>query len=324
MTERRVIVISDREPGLPYSKGLAASELMVTGLSPFRAYEVAERVEERLLERRVLSVTAAELGDLTAAVLAEVVGDRYADNWAKWREIGNLDVPLVLMIGGATGVGKSTIATQLAVRLGIVRVTATDAIREVMRALFSEELMPTLYRSSFNADAALREPPPRPADRVIVGFREQTATVAVGIRALVDRAAVEGTSVVIEGAHVVPGYVDLSPFEDRVLAVPVIVTVEDEALHRTHFALRATESSTRPTERYVQGFDKIRRVQKYIKSQALSHNVPVVPNYSLDQALAAVLDLVMARATERIRARARQSSRQHHPTRRAAPLEATP
>jgi 2-phosphoglycerate kinase len=324
VTERRVIVISDREPGLPYSKGLAASELMVTGLSPFRAYEVAERVEERLLERRVLSVTAGELDDLTATVLAEVVGERYADNWAKWREIGNLDVPLVLMIGGATGVGKSTIATQLAVRLGIVRVTATDAIREVMRSLFSEELMPTLYRSSFNADAALREPPPRPADRVIVGFREQTATVAVGIRALVDRAALEGTSVVIEGAHVVPGYFDLSPFEDRVLGVPVIVTVEDEALHRTHFALRATESSTRPTERYVQGFDNIRRVQKYIKSQALSHNVPVVPNYSLDQALAAVLDLVMARATERIRARTRQSSHPHHPPRRSAPMEATP
>ena len=323
MTDRRVIVISDREPGLPYSKGLAASELMVTGLSPYRAYQVAERVEERLLERRILSITARELDELTASVLTELAGERYAGNWAKWREIGNLDVPLVLMIGGATGVGKSTIATQLAVRLGIVRVTATDAIREVMRALFTEELMPTLYQSSFNADAALREPPPRPADRVIVGFREQTATVAVGIRALVERAAVEGTSVVIEGAHVVPGFFDLTPYRDRVLAVPLVVTVEDEELHRTHFALRATESSTRPTERYVQGFQNIRRVQKYIKSQALSHNVPVVPNYSLDQSLAAIIDLVMERATERIGAPRRQPSGQHHPTRPPTPVEAT-
>ena len=38
------ITISDREPGLPFSKGLLASPVMVTGLSPYRAYQVAEEV----------------------------------------------------------------------------------------------------------------------------------------------------------------------------------------------------------------------------------------------------------------------------------------
>jgi hypothetical protein len=40
-------------------------------------------------------------------------------------------------------------------------------------------------------------------------------------------------------------------------------------------------------------------VQRYIKSQALSHGVPVIANYSFDRALAAIIDLVMERATER-------------------------
>jgi 2-phosphoglycerate kinase len=199
-------------------------------------------------------------------------------------------------------VGKSTIATQIAVRLGIVRVVATDAVREVMRALFTSELMPTLYTSSFEADSALREPPARPSDRIVVGFREQTAAVSVGLHALVERAAIEGTSVVIEGAHVVPGFLDLGPYEQRVLAVPVVITVEDEDLHKSHFAVRAGDWATRPYERYLKGFPNIRRVQKYIKSQALSHNVPVIPNYSLDQALAALIDLVVEKATERVRA----------------------
>ena len=48
----------------------------------------------------------------------------------------------------------------------------------------------------------------------------------------------------------------------------------------------------------VKGFDNIRRIQKFIRSQALSHGVPVIPNYSLDQAIAAVLDLVVERATQ--------------------------
>jgi 2-phosphoglycerate kinase len=324
MTDKKIIVISGQDPGLPYSKGLRASELMVTGLSAYRAYQVAEQVEERLLERDVGSATLEEVDELTIDVLSEIAGERYATNWLRWREISLLDAPLVIMIGGATGVGKSTIATQLAVRLGIVRVVATDAIREVMRALFTSELMPTLYTSSFEADSALREPPPRPLDRVIVGFREQTAAVAVGIRALVERAAVEGTSIIIEGAHVVPGFFDLEAYEGRVLAVPLVVSVDDEDLHRSHFAVRSTDRSSRPLERYVQGFPNIRRVQKYIKSQALSHNVPVIPNYSLDQALAGTIDLVVERTTEYMRSRQqRDGSKRRHPSEEGTRLEAS-
>ncbi len=55
----------------------------------------------------------------------------------------------------------------------------------------------------------------------------------------------------------------------------------------------------RPADRYVEGFDKIRKVQKYIKSQALSHGVPVIPNYNLDQSLATIIDLVVERTAER-------------------------
>jgi 2-phosphoglycerate kinase len=301
MSEGRVIIISGNQPGLPYSKGLRASELMVTGLTPFRAYQVAEHVEERLRERGAATVTTEELDAVTVDVLSEQVGERYATKFMNWQRVVTLNVPLVILIGGTTGVGKSTIATQLAVRLGIVRVVATDAIREVMRGIFTSELMPTLYTSSFDADSALREPPPRPADRVIVGFREQTAAVSVGIRALVERAAVEGTSIIIEGAHVVPGFVDLAAYEDRVLPVPVVITVEDEEVHRSHFVARSTDWSLRPYERYQRGFPKIRKVQKYIKSQALTHGVPIVPNYSLDQALSGLTDLVVEKATETAR-----------------------
>jgi 2-phosphoglycerate kinase len=293
------IVISDT--GLPYSKGRMASEVMITGMNDSRAYQVAERLEDHLLERQIQSVTRAELDALAVRVLEEVAGDRYAKNYIRWQEVSALDVPLVILIGGATGVGKSTIATKVADRLGIVRVVATDAIREVMRALFSRELMPTLYTSSFDADSALREPPPRPADKVIVGFREQTTAVAVGVHALIERAAVEGgrqSSTVIEGAHVVPGFVETADLEDLVAPIPMVISVEDEDLHRSHFIARTMDSARRPFDRYLASFDNIRKVQRYIKSQALSHGWPIVPSYNLDQAIADVTDLVVERATE--------------------------
>ena len=292
------ILITDREPGLPYSKGLMASQVMVSGLSPYRAYQVAERIEELLRDRGAGSITSGELGEMAAGVIEDVAGDRYAKKFLRWREVEALDIPLVLLIGGATGVGKSTIATQLAARLGIVRVVATDAVREVMRAMFSRELMPAIHTSSFEAGPALREPPSRAGERVVAGFRVQTAAVAVGLEALLDRAAMEGTSVIIEGAHVVPGFLDLESRRERILAVPVIITVEDEDVHRSHFAARSTDQAGRPAARYLTGFDDIRRVQRYIKSQALSHGIPVIPNYNFDQALASVIDLVMEKATE--------------------------
>lgn len=300
------IEISDREPGLPFSKGLMASQVMVTGLSPFRSYQVAEAIEDRLLADGRFSVTSDELSEVTHAVVTEIAGERYARNYLRWREVETLDVPLVVLIGGATGVGKSTLATQLAARLGIVRVVATDAIREVMRAMLSSELMPTLHTSSFDADRALREPPSKTVDALVVGFREQTAAVSVGIDALIERAAIEGTSIVIEGAHIVPGFFDVASHGDRVLAVPFVIGVDDEGRHLTHFATREDAVEARPAERYAAGFDNIRRIQRYVKAQALAHDVPLIPNYSFDQAIAAVTDLVMERATERaaeIRAR---------------------
>jgi 2-phosphoglycerate kinase len=294
------IVITDRQPGLPYSKGLMASQVMVTGLSPYRSYKVAERIEDKLIDSDVASITQDDLQALALRVLEEEAGDRYARNFERWQEVTHLDVPIVVLIGGATGVGKSTIATQIAGRLGIVRVIPSDAVREVMRGLFSRELMPALYTSSFDADTALREPPGKAEDKVIVGFREQTTAVAVGIRALIERAAVEGTSAIIEGAHVVPGFLDLDVFADRVLAVPLVVTVEEEDVHRGHFVARSTDAAARPFDRYLTNFENIRRVQKYIKSQALSHDWPVLASYNLDQTIAAVIDMVVDRASIRL------------------------
>ena len=291
------ILISDRETGLPYSKGLMASQVMVTGLSPVRAYQVAEAVEERLVDLGRPSVTSEELDRLTLEVLGELAGDRYAKTFLRWLEVQALDIPLVVLIGGTTGVGKSTIATQLAARLGIVRVVASDAVREVMREMFSRTLMPSLHASSFEAGSVLREPPGR--DAAIVGFREQTSAVSVGLQALIERAAIEGTSIILEGAHIVPGFFDVSSWEDRILAVPVVVTVEDEDMHRSHFVARWVDHDGRPAIRYLEGFENIRRIQRYIKSQALSHGVPVVPNYDFDRSIAALIDLVMQKATAR-------------------------
>lgn len=300
MTEsrRKQILIAEREHGLPYSKGLTASSFMVTGLPPARAYAVANRVEEELLALGRDTVSDEQLKELTVEVLRREAGDRYAQMLVKWQAVSELDVPLIILIGGATGVGKSTIATQLAGRLGITRVVSTDAVREVLRSAFTADMFPTLYSSSFEADKAVRQPIPHSGDRLIIGFREQAAAVAVGAQALIDRAIAEGTDLILEGAHLVPGFVQ-SLDDDKAVIVPLLVTVEDEEIHRSHFYRRKQDS--RPMERYLSNFRKIRRLQKYMVSSALMRGVPAISHYDLDATLSQIVDHILQRVLDRDR-----------------------
>jgi 2-phosphoglycerate kinase len=272
---------------------------MATGLAPARAFHVAEVIESRLRDNFADAISEAELTVLTLAVLREEVGERYADLYAKWHTVKRLATPLVILVGGATGAGKSTIATMLAARLGITRVIPTDAIREVMRSMFSEELMPTLHTSSFDADHLVRRPLPRNADPVIIGYREQAQAVAVGAEALIRRAVAENTDLILEGAHLVPGFVDPAEFTDA-FVVQFIIAVDDEEAHRSHFLARGHESRSRPSDRYLEFFDNIRKIQRYVKSLALERNVPIVHSYSLDATLAQVIELVVSRAMQGI------------------------
>ena len=297
MTEKRRdhIFISEQEHGLPYSKGLTASSLMVTGLGPVRSYGVANRVEEKLSELGLERVTAEQLQDLTISVLREEAGDRYAETFIKWQSVAELNIPLIILLGGATGAGKSTIATQLATRLGITRVVSTDAIREVLRSTLTEEMFPTLYASSFEADKAVRQPIPHSGDRLIIGFREQAAAVAVGGQALIDRAIAEGTDMILEGAHLVPGFLE-SVESDEAVIVPLLVAVEDEELHKSHFYRRGRDTSKRDGDRYLNAFKKIRKIQKYMVNSALMRGVPVIEHVDLDTSLSEVVDHVLLKA----------------------------
>ncbi len=93
MRETRVLVISDGDPGLPYSKGTRATELMVTGLSSFRSYQIAEEVEARLHAIGAEAVTRVDLDALTVEVLRDLAGERYATNYVRWQHVSRLTSP---------------------------------------------------------------------------------------------------------------------------------------------------------------------------------------------------------------------------------------
>jgi len=293
-----IITITDKAHGLPFSKGLLAQSFTATGLPPSKAYEVATSIQDDLREREELSISSERLRAVSAEYLERMAGDQFASRYLKLRDVARLDRPLIVLIGGTTGVGKSTIATEVAHRLGITRISSTDSIREVMRGIFSHDLMPAIYESAFNAWRGLRVPVPQGANPVIVGFREQTAVVTSGVKSLIDRAVLEGTSMVIEGIHLVPGYLNHREFENA-RVVQLVIGVDDEQSHLSHFYIRDVQTEgTRPLERYKTGFSSIRELGCYIEDLAREHDIPIIYSHQLDRTVADVLEHVVAAAIE--------------------------
>ena len=126
------------------------------GISTDRAYELAlggsRPTWRRAAARRSRSSGSEELAHETARRRGRRDAMR---RLRRYQDLYDLDVPIILLVGGATGTGKSTVATDVAYRLGITRVTSTDFVRQTMRAFFSREFMPAIHYSSFEAGRAI-------------------------------------------------------------------------------------------------------------------------------------------------------------------------
>jgi 2-phosphoglycerate kinase len=173
------------------------------------------------------------------------------------------------------------VATEIAYRLGITRVTSTDFVRQTMRAFFSPEFMPAIHHSSFEGEPLIKS------------FEEQARNVLVGVRASIERALQEGWSMVLEGVHLVPGLVPLE-LEGAIVS-SCILRISDETAHAQHFFTRDA-GTQRPMTKYLDRFDAIRRLQDYLVRRAEASGTPVVENVDADLATRAVAELVLSAA----------------------------
>ena len=303
MSERRYLApLPLGGEDLPWSKGLMARALAATGLTMTRAYELARRADADLAQRGATELDLDRLAELADEVLGPEPARRTMGRLRRLQALRQLDQPVVLLIGGTTGTGKSTLATEVAHRLGITRVTSTDFIRQTMRAFFSREFMPSVHFSSFEASLALTKAEEEEAgDATLLGFLDQTRNVLVGAEAAIDRALDEGWSMVLEGVHLVPGM--LPDVREPAVVVHCILAIPDEELHRSHFWVRdAATDGVRPLEKYVDGLPEIRSIQDFLLERAARCDVPVIVNDNLDRAIGEVLDLVLTQAERLVRA----------------------
>ncbi len=273
----------------PFSKGILAGSIMKAGLDVDKAYQMAEDIRQRITTSNINEITEEELTTMTYQTLMDAGYQRIASYYQMWHSLREKKRSIIILLGGATGIGKSTVAFEISHRLGIHSIIGTDIVREVMRKNVSKDLLPTLHASSFNAWKSI-EAPSSYISAVIYAFELQVSHVSVGVNAIIERALTEGMSLVMEGIHLVPGH--MYPQDEALFHF--VLTLSDREEHINRFHARAKDSK-RPPEYYIQNIDKIRQVQEHVVGRARKQRVPVIENKTMEGTVTEILNRIYDR-----------------------------
>jgi len=270
------------------------------GLTSEEAMDVVATVYKHLVDRRIELLSSRRLGELTYRYLRQSseLGPAVAHRWLVWRDFVNSGRPLIYLIGGTAGCGKSTVATMLANRLDIVRSQSTDMLREVMRIMMPEQLMPVLHTSSFTAWTALPGQPEAINNEVsetllVNGYRSQADLLAVAIEAVVQRALRERVSLIMEGVHIHPAMVEKLAIDNDAVVMPVMLGVLKRKQLQRRIRGRSTDAPQRRANRYLKHFDEIWRLQSYLLSEADRADIPIVVNSDRDKVFREIMRITI-------------------------------
>ncbi len=290
------IIVNSSVRSERFSVGILSHSLEACAIPADVARKGALNVHEALLNKGVKEIDHGDLRKLIFSCLNESAGIEAANRYLSWRTFENSGKTLILLIGGVTGSGKSTLSAELAYRLDIAWTQSTDMMREIIRSYLPRQVVPTLMYSSFAAWRGL--PFPRQLERkevdspVITGFLSQINAMQPALEASISRASLESQHLILEGVHVLPTHMAMRNVGSGVIIIPVMLATMDRASLRKRFKARARVSTERKSEKYLDHMDDIWELQSYLLNEADRVGIPIIANQSIDETIGEVLKII--------------------------------
>ena len=199
--------------------------------------------------------------------------------------------PYVILIGSASGIGKSTIAAELAKQLNIKHLIESDFIRAVVRGIIGKEYAPALHSSSYDAYKHLRNRNRFESygDLVSAGFDEHAAYVIPALEKIIQRAITDYDDIIIEGVHLVPGLIDTEQFEEYA-NIYFFVLSSDEESHKERFVKRAVQIQRGGKQ--LDYFKENRIIHDHLLTQAEKNNVVVISTETIEKSIDNILSVI--------------------------------
>jgi len=199
--------------------------------------------------------------------------------------------PYVILIGSASGIGKSTIAAELAKTLNIKHLIESDFIRAVVRGIIGKEFAPALHSSSYDAYKNLRNRNRYNSydELVSAGFDEHASYVIPALEKIIQRAITDYDDIIIEGVHLVPGLINIDQFKDYANIYFFILSSDEEA-HKERFVKRAIQIHRGGKQ--LDFFKENRIIHDHLLSQAQLNDVNVINSETIEKTLDKILSVI--------------------------------
>ena len=292
---RSDIIVHTPTRSAAFSVGILSHSLEACAINTELALAGANKVLAAIRKTGHKEIDHKSLRRLIYRCLRDHCSEKAANKYLAWRRFQNSDTPLIIMIGGATGTGKSTIATELAYRLDIARIQSTDMMREVIRPYLASQISPTLQYSSFEAWRGL--PPSSYSvqeganNRVITGFLAQLASMKPAIETTIERAAQEHEHLVMEGVHVAPAELDLCATEKNAVCIQFMLATLDKNSLKKQLKKRFREQSEYRNASHEEFIDDIWELQTWLLEQADSEDINIIPNINVEDTIREILEV---------------------------------
>ena len=291
------IIVHTPTRSAPFSVGILAHSLETCAIPPEMAMQGARKVLANLRTTGHREIDHKALRRLIYRCLHEHCSPEAANRYLSWRRFENSGLPLIILIGGITGCGKSTVSSELAYRLDITRHQSTDMMREIIRSYLSPQMVPTLKYSSFEAWRGLPGADdgngPVPEDQVIAGFLAQFSAMELALKATIDRAIEERHHLILEGVHVVPTELSLDVQTNKAVIIPFKLATMKKELLRKQLMRRGREKNKHQASHYLENMDDIWALQSWLLDEADKAGTPIIENWYIEDTVRAALDLVI-------------------------------
>ena len=182
----------------------------------------------------------------------------------------------VILIGGISGSGKTTIGNAMLKHLELDHSIGTGWIRQILITQLKKEYYPELYTHSF-----------RPITDItpFENFTKGSNSIAPAVEACLKRAKSEGTSLIIEGVYLMPGVIEDSLYDYFFMLESKRNTVEYKKM-----VLGNSHQKRKITDLDIQSSLDI---ESELVNLCKKTNTPIIPNIPINNRVEIIKDMML-------------------------------